>query len=63
MTKAYRNWRTSSYTEPKQNCVEVSQASDGTIGVRDTKGDSTTILQLTPRAWADLLSTLRTERR
>jgi hypothetical protein len=60
MTVRYQNWRTSSYTSPDGECVEVAKAADGTIGVRDTKDYGTgPILQFTVAEWAALLDRLR----
>lgn len=59
MITKFTNWRTSSYTNPDGHCVEVAQAADGTIGVRDTKGDPTVILEFTSHAWAHLLKDVK----
>ncbi|WP_119731001.1 DUF397 domain-containing protein [Thermomonospora amylolytica] len=59
MTHPYSRWRKSSYSEPDGHCVEAGKASDGGIGVRDTKGDPAVILEVAPREWARLLARVR----
>jgi len=59
MDTTYTGWRTSSYTYPRENCVEVGRSKNGKIGVRDTKGSPTTILQFSPEEWRNFLSSLK----
>jgi hypothetical protein len=61
MTHHYMGWRKSRHSDPDAGCVEVGQASDGTIGVRDTKqhGHGPT-LEFTQVEWSAFLSFVRT---
>ena len=58
MTDKFASWRTSSYTEPDENCVEVASAADGTIGVRDSKDTTGPILEFTRAEWTSFLRAL-----
>ncbi|MWA01942.1 DUF397 domain-containing protein [Actinomadura sp. LD22] len=62
MTKDFHSWRKSRHSEPNGGCIEAGRASDGTIGVRDTKlhGAGPT-LEFTPSEWKAFLDKIRTD--
>jgi hypothetical protein len=52
----YSAWRKSSLSSGGDNCVEVAFASDGSVGVRDSKQHGLgPILEFTPGEWAAFL--------
>ena len=55
-TRQYTGWRTSSRSDGDGNCVEFTQADDGTIGVRDSKDPNGPVLEFGPDAWRRLLT-------
>lgn len=59
MTRTYSGWRKSRLSDPNGGCVEAGRGSDGSVGVRDSKGDPAVILRLTRADWASLLRDVR----
>jgi hypothetical protein len=48
----FTNWRKSTLSSAGDNCVEVAFASDGSVGVRDTKQHGRgPVLEFTPAEW------------
>ncbi|GAA3951559.1 hypothetical protein GCM10023085_37770 [Actinomadura viridis] len=62
MTKHFTGWRKSRHSDPNGGCVEAGRAADGTIGVRDSKGDLSIMLEFAPKDWATFLNSLRETR-
>lgn len=57
-------WRKSSYSEADGNCLEVAHSASGTISVRDSKqGDSSPVLNFSPREWFAFTQTVRSLKR
>jgi hypothetical protein len=64
MTKDFQGWRKSRHSNPNGGCIEAGRASDGTIGVRDTKlHGAGPILEFSQDEWRSLLSKLREDNR
>lgn len=60
MTNRYSDWRKSRHSEPNGHCIEVARATDGTIGVRDSKARSAgPILEFTPEEWKTFFRQIR----
>ncbi|HUN36789.1 MAG TPA: DUF397 domain-containing protein [Trebonia sp.] len=51
-------WRTSSYSNNGGNCVEVA-ASQGLVGVRDTRHRAGAALTFSPQAWQRFARSLK----
>ncbi|MGH3568268.1 MAG: DUF397 domain-containing protein [Pseudonocardia sp.] len=49
-------WRTASYSDGGSNCVEVAIATDGRVGVRDSKDRTRAPHIFTPTEWAAFLA-------
>jgi hypothetical protein len=48
----FKNWRKSSLSSGGDNCVEVAVATDGSVGVRDSKQQARgPVLEFTPTEW------------
>lgn len=60
MTSKYQHWRKSRRSNPDGECVELARASDGTIGVRDSKHAGTgPIVEFTRSEWTTLINRVR----
>ena len=55
----FTGWRKSRRSDGGGNCVEVAAATDGTVGVRDSKNQTGPVLAFTPAAWAAFLDGVR----
>ncbi|RAY11933.1 DUF397 domain-containing protein [Actinomadura craniellae] len=62
MTTRYLRWRKARHSDPNGACVEVARATDGAIGVRDSKGDPALVLEFGRREWASFLGALKVGR-
>ncbi|MET8089271.1 DUF397 domain-containing protein [Micromonospora sp. NPDC005220] len=58
MTSRYSAWRKSTRSDDG-NCVEVANAVDGTVGVRDSKNDAGPILEFRSATWSAFTGGLR----
>lgn len=54
-------WKTSTRTSQGANCVEVTTAVPGWVGVRDTKNRAAGLLAVSHQQWATFLDTMRAE--
>jgi hypothetical protein len=51
-------WKTSTRTSQGQNCVEVTTAVPGWVGVRDTKNREAGLLALNRQQWTKFLNAI-----
>lgn len=56
---AASGWRTSTRTSQGQNCVEVTTAVPGWVGVRDTKNRAAGLLAVNQQQWTTFLDAIR----
>ncbi|MGH3784223.1 MAG: DUF397 domain-containing protein [Pseudonocardiaceae bacterium] len=57
---ATAGWKTSTRTSQGQNCVEVTTAVPGWVGVRDTKNRAAGLLAINQQQWATVLAAIHT---
>ncbi len=56
---AHAHWRTSTYSGPSGDCVEVAGFADGGWAVRDSKNPTGPALVVTSSAWAAFTNGVR----
>jgi hypothetical protein len=59
MTLKYEQWRKSRHSAPDSQCVEVAQAADEAIGVRDSKQPDGAVLEFSAAEWGIFLRQLK----
>ncbi|GIF01117.1 DUF397 domain-containing protein [Paractinoplanes rishiriensis] len=59
MHTKFEIWRKSTRSSGGDNCVEVSFAQDGSVGVRDSKNRDGAILEFTATEWDSFLGGVR----
>jgi hypothetical protein len=52
-------FRTSSYSDPERECVEVATNVPATTAVRDSKCPDAALLRFPPRSWRAFLSSVK----
>ena len=61
MTTELSRWRTSSYSGPQGNCVEIGYGA-AAVGVRDTKDRDGGTIALSSAQWANFLRAVNHDR-
>ena len=56
---AASGWKTSTRTSQGQNCVEVTTAVPGWVGIRDTKNRAAGLLAVNQQQWNNFLNAIR----
>jgi len=56
---AHANWRTSTYSGPSGDCVEVAELPAGGWAVRDSKNPTGPVLIIASSAWAAFTTGVR----
>lgn len=59
MTQKFLVWRKSTRSSGGDNCVEISFADNGEVGVRDSKNPEGAVLEFTPTEWAEFTGGVR----
>lgn len=59
LSREFVTWRKSARSSGGDNCVEVSFAADGSVGVRDSKDRDGAILVFTRTEWSAFTSGVR----
>jgi len=55
----FTNWRKSRRSGGGDNCVQVAFATDGAVGVRDSKNPTGPILEFSPTGWVTFVGGVR----
>ncbi len=55
----FDNWRKSTRSGSGTDCVEFASATDGTVGLRDSKNTDGPVLTVTPREWRVFMTGLK----
>ena len=60
MTVTYGEWHKSTKSDAGSNCLEWAAASDGGIGIRDSKDKDGPVLHVSITAWRNFVEGVRT---